>query len=366
MTRLQLSDVLHPEVARSRDYAKYVADLAQRASAPSAQPTLEPLDFDQRSGNELRPRRFDEMVGQERLKALLKRIIANAHASGRPLDHMLLVGSAGTGKTTLAQICAHELGRRVFMLKAPVAYDLFVELAEVGRDGDVAFIDEIHMQVSGDRRGVTQAADPETFYHVMEDKRLLTPTGVQDFPAITFIGATTDAGLLPEPFLKRFPLTPQLDEYTDEEMYVLALQNAASLRMNLTPEAAVIFAGASRDTPRQVNTYIRNARSLAPGAVDQRTAEEIVLDLNSTTLDGLTRDMQNMLLYLLNCRREDAKGTVRYQAGVGSVATALGKSRDQKSIALFVEPWLIKQGYVTVTHGGRALTDKGVERARGL
>lgn len=333
---------------------------------PRTASTLQPLDFDARTANDLRPSTFDGMVGQVRLKKLLKRIVRNAKAADIPLDHMLLVGSAGTGKTTLAQVIAHELGRPVYMLKAPVAYDIFEELARAAQDGDVVVIDEIHQQVSGDRRGITQAADPETFYHVLEDHRLITPTGAIEFPIVTVIGATTDAGLLPEPFLARFPLQPQLDPYTYPEMGVLAEQNALALGMTIEAGAAIMFARACRGIPRVINRYVRNARSLAAREIDHELAVEIVRELNSTTFDGLTRDMTNMLAYLLTQRREKADGEVRYQAGLNSIATALGKSRDSKSVALYVEPYLIEQGYVAVTHGGRVLTEKGIERARKL
>lgn len=355
-------------VAEQRANAEFAHALPQPQSQNGGpRPVLHPLDFAARSANELRPETFEAMVGQERLKVLLARIVANTLASGAPLDHMLLVGSAGTGKTTFAQVIAHELGRDVYQLKAPVAQDVFEELARVCSDGDVVIVDEIHMQVSGDRRGVTQAADPETFFTVMEDQRLMSPSGMIEFPQVTFIGCTTDAGLLPEPFLARFPLAPQLDPYTDSDMLKLAVANALSLELRVTVEACAIFAKASRDIPRQVNTYVRNARALAAGAqTNEALAIEIVEELNSTTLDGLTRDMQNMLKFLLRSRRESKDGTVSYQAGLNSIATACGKSRDSKAIALYVEPYLIERGYVGVTHGGRQLTDAGIERAREL
>lgn len=339
--------------------------------------TVEPLDFNARTGDELRPDTLAQMIGQDRLRALLGRIVTIAKVTHRPLDHMLLVGSAGTGKTSLAQVIAHEVGADVYMLKAPVALDVFEALAERAKDGDVVVIDEIHLQVSGDRRGITQAADPETFYHVLEDRRLLTQSGVIEFPRLTFIGATTDAGLLPEPFLDRFPLKPQLDEYTTPQMAKLAERSARKLGLTITPDAALTFAEASRATPRQINTYVKNATSLATPTLDQRTnqpillldkalAVEIIVELNSTTLDGFTRDQQNMLKFLLRARHKNAKGDVTYKAGLGSIATAIGKSRDSKAVALYVEPYLMKRGMIAVTNGGRELTPAGVKRAEAL
>jgi Holliday junction DNA helicase RuvB len=328
-------------------------------------PVIAPLDFNARSANELRPSTFDQMVGQDRLKRLLRRIVEASKASGRPLDHMLLVGQSGTGKTTVAQIVAAELGRDVYMLKAPLEMGVFEQLAEVAKDGDVVIVDEIHMVVSGDRRGLTQAADPETFYHAMEDRRLMTPQGMVDFPALTFIGATTDAGLLPEAFLGRFPLKPHLDPYTEQDMATLASRNAAELGVEILPYAAKIFAHASRGNPRQLNTYIRNATSLSAGAITGPDAIEVVVDLNSCTLDGLTQPMQGMLRCLLMSERKSA-GEIVYRASVNTIATVLGFSRDTKHVSLFVEPWLITKGYVQVAAQGRELTPAGVARARKL
>jgi Holliday junction DNA helicase RuvB len=330
-----------------------------------ARTTIAPLDFESRSANELRPQTFADMVGQQRLKRLLGRIVGASRASGRPLDHILLVGASGTGKTTLGQVIAHESGRRVFQVGAPVTTDVFEQLRQVAQDGDVVIVDEIHMQVSGDRRGITQAADPEAFFSVMEDRRLVTSTGVVDFPAITIIGCTTDAGLLPEPFLGRFPLQPQLDPYTTDDMAVLARHNAAALGLGLTAVAARIFAGASRANPRQLNRYLRNASSLAEGLIGGEIAREVVVDLNSTTLDGLTMPMQRMLRFLLSAERV-VGGETKYRASVNTIATALGFSRDTKNVALFVEPWLLQQGLVQVSPQGRELTPTGVARARRL
>lgn len=327
---------------------------------------LKPLAFDARSANELRPATFEQMIGQERLKALMRRIVNVAQQTGRPLEHMLLSGQSGTGKTTLAQVVAHESGRRVFQIKAPVGFDVLDALREACRDGDVVIIDEIHQQVQGDRRGITQACDPEDFYHVMEDRRLPTPGGMVAFPAVTFVGCTTDSGLLPEAFIGRFPLRPTLDPYTDLEMAKLARANAQQLGIGITNEAAVIFGCASRQNPRQLNDYVKNARSLAVGDIGSALATEVVVDLNGCTHDGLTPDMQRMLRFLLSSRRASKDGTVVYQASINTIATALGKSRDTKVVALYVEPWLISRGFVQVCHGGRQLTDAGIARAKDL
>jgi Holliday junction DNA helicase RuvB len=329
-------------------------------------PTIEPIDVGA-GGNILRPATLAEMVGQDKLKPLLRRIIDVARESGAPMDHMLMVGASGTGKTTTAQIVAHELGRRVFQLSAPVSLDTFEQLREIMHDGEVLIVDEIHQQMSGDRRGATQSCDPETYFAIMEDRQLHTSTGVLPFPAITIIGCTTDSGLLPEPFLNRFPLQPRLERYSDQDMARIVEANASALELSLDDGLPEILGAASRGIPRIANNYVRNVKVLTPGkSVSAEIAAEVIEVLNSTTLDGLTLDMQRMLVFLLTSRRENKQGDVVYQASVNTIATALGKSRDTKVVALYVEPYLIEKGYVQVTHGGRQLTDAGIQRAEEL
>jgi Holliday junction DNA helicase RuvB len=342
-------------------------DGGRQATASSTGDALGPVEPMQRSADPLRPGSLATMIGQERLKPLLRRIVDGSKRSGRPLDHVMLVGASGTGKSTLALALANEIGTRVFQAKPPVSLTMFERLREVMRDGDVLYIDEIHLQVTGDRRGAGQSPDPETFYHVMEDHRLITMNGPIDFPHITVIGATTDSGLLPEPFLGRFGLSLQLDRYTAEEMALMALLSGRTLGLKLAPEAAYTFADAARSNPRVVNRYVRNASALSPegGEVGVTEAQEVVIDLNGTTLDGLTQGMVAMLRYLLTQSRT-VRGEVVYQAGVQSISTALGHSRDTKAVALYVEPYLIERGLLQVMPNGRRLTEAGVERALAL
>lgn len=351
-----------------RDAPPPPAPHAAPARAPRGKRAIElnPLDFAARTGNELRPQTFGQMVGQPRLKDQFRRIIHIAQQTGRTLEHILLSGQSGTGKTTFAQVVAHELGRRCFQVQAPLTHDVFLAMQEQCCDGDIVIVDEIHQQVSGDRRGVTQAADPETYYHAMEDRRLPTETSMLIFPAVTFIGCTTDAGLLPEAFIGRFPLRPTLDAYTDDDMQILAEANARSIGLRIDAAAAMILGRAARQNPRQLNDYVKNARALAVGDITVKLAVEVVRVFNNNTLDGLTPDMQGMLRFLLSSRRESKDGTVVYQASVNTIATALGKSRDTKVVALYVEPWLISKGLVQVTHGGRQLTHSGIDRANQL
>jgi Holliday junction DNA helicase RuvB len=331
-------------------------------SAPKPRPTPAP-----ESGNKLRPTTFAEIVGQARVKRQIERMSEVAKTQGRPMDHILLVGPSGTGKTTFAHVISHKLGTDVYQLEAPVSHDTLIDLAATMKDGDILFLDEIHQQAITERRGRSSATQPEVLFAVMEDHTLPTGHGVIPFPHITLIGATTDEGMLPDAFVNRFPIRPRLEKYSVADMETIAARNAEAMDVALTDEARAIFAKASRSVPREVNNYIRNAAMLAPGGrVSAELALE-VLDLNGTATDGLTRDMQEMLRFLYTrCRRTSPTQGVRYQASVSSIATAIGKSRDVKAIQLRVEPYLIERGYVQVAHGGRVLTDAGIKRAREL
>lgn len=321
-----------------------------------------------RAANPLRPTTFDTMIGQERAVRLLRRVVSASKANGRPLDHMLLVGASGLGKSTLANVIANEMGVEVWQVEAPVSHDMLLELRPKMGTGDVLLIDEVHQQAFRERRGRTGSTQPEVLFNVMEDRMLVSGMGVLDFPHITVIGATTDEGALPDPFINRFPLRPVLEPYSEEDLTKIARLNGVALGIAVESDACRMFARASRGVPRQINNYVRNAATLTVDgeAVTAELAGEVLTDLNHVTEDGLTLDMQRMLTFLYTRCRRPIRDEVRYQASVNTIATAIGKSRDTKAIALRVEPYLIEQGYVQVAHGGRMLTPRGVSRARTL
>lgn len=353
-----------------REIAKVEAERIRETvrEAFAAEDAPEPTNNTDRTANELRPTTFDQVIGQAATVKLLRRVVDSAWDNRRALDHILFVGPSGTGKSTLANVIGNEMGVDVFQVEAPVSADTLLSLREVMRDGDILFIDEIHQQAIMERRGRQAALQPEGFYHVMEDRVIPTQNGMLPFPAITVIGATTDEGMLPDAFVNRFPLQPRLEGYTESELRRIAHANAHTLGILLTPPAAEVFAGASRGVPRQINNYVKNAEALTSnGVVTRANAVEVVEDLNGATLDGLTADMVAMLRFLYTrCKRVNGNGDVKYQASVNTIATAIGKSRDSKAIALRVEPYLIERGYVQVTHGGRMLTPEGIERAAAL
>lgn len=349
------------------EHERAMAEIVERYAQPKGAATsLRPLQRTE-SHNKLRPRLLADVVGQERLKPLLRRLVDTAKATGRPLSHMLFVGASGTGKTTMSTVLANEIGTRVFELKAPLDMGTLDALRLQAHNRDVIFVDEIHLQVSGDRRGITEACDPESFYMLLEDGVLSTATGPMPFPQVTWIGATTDVGLLPEPLSNRFPIQPRLAPYTIEDMTTIGEANAKALHLGCTSGVTMLFAGASRGIPRQVNSYMVAARGLTlDDTISLELAREVVEDLASTTLDGLTESMQTVLRFLYrHGRRETRQGTV-YTASVNTLATACGHGRDTKAINLLVEPYLLQRGLLEVRPTGRTLTPAGVERARQL
>jgi Holliday junction DNA helicase RuvB len=346
------------------------SDRLRREARSSTGPKIQrATKAEDRSRNELRPTTFDEIVGQEDAKRLMTRVLENSRRKNRLLDHVLLVAGSGLGKSTFSHVIAGYLGVDVFEVEAPVSHDTLMELREQMDWGDILRIEEIHMQAVQERRGKSSSTQPEVLFSVMEDRVIQTAGGVLPFPEITVIGTTTDEGMLPDPFVNRFPLRPVLVDYSERELRLIARMNADRLGISLSDRACEMFASASRGIPRQINNYLKNAESLSPatGRINTALAREVLHDLNGVTDDGLTRDMQGTLTFLYTkAKQTNGDGEVKYQASVGSIATAIGKSRDVKAIQLRVEPWLIKQGFIQVTHGGRRLTDLGIERARNL
>lgn len=345
-----------------------VSRYREAAPEPVAAPIAAQSVQQDRTANPLRPYSFDTMIGQARTVRLLRRVVKAARDNRRPLDHTLLVGASGLGKSTVANVVANELGVEVYQVEAPISHDMLLELRTQMSDRDVLFIDEVHQQALRERRGRTGSTQPEVLFNVMEDRKLVSGMGVLAFPAITVIGATTDEGALPDPFINRFPLRPVLEPYTEDDLTNIARLNGVALGVAVETEACRMFARASRGVPRQINNYVRNAVALIGDGegVTPELAGEVLAELNRVTADGLTLDMQRMLVFLYTRCRRPIHDEVRYQASVNTIATAIGKSRDTKAVALRVEPHLIEQGFVQVAHGGRLLTPRGVSRARQL
>lgn len=342
------------------DYSKVgAATSSDEREAPRAAST------DDRSKNALRPETFDEVIGQPAAVSTMRKFIAASKANQEPLDHTLLIGAAGTGKSTFSHVIAHELGVDVYEVEAPVDRETLLELREVMKDRDILRIEEIHQQAIMERRGKSAGSQPEVLYAIMEDRVMPSGAGLLDFPAITILGTTTDEGLLPQSFIDRFPIEPRLEPYDEEALTKMARWNGDKLGVVVIPSAAKIFAHAARNTPRLVNNYVKNAAKLCTDkCVDIDSARE-ALEVNGTTEDGLSVDMQRMLTFLYTKGKHVTKAGVVYRASVNTIATGIGKSRDSKAISLRVEPYLIEQGYIQIGQG-RILTEAGIKRAEGL
>lgn len=339
--------------------------LTPAATTSDYEPPPAPVSTGDRSKNELRPETFDEVIGQDNAVATMRRYVEASQRRDEPLDHTLLVGRGGTGKSTFSHVIAHELDVDVYEVEAPVDRDTLLQLRLVMNDRDILRIEEIHQQAIMERRAKSASTQPEVLYAIMEDRVVTAGAGLLDFPAITIIGTTTDEGLLPDSFLDRFPVRPHLEPYEADALAKMARWNGDKLGVVVTPQAAEIFASASRGTPRIINNYVKNAAMLSESVIEPDDARE-VLHLNGVTEDGLTSDMQAMLTFLFTkCRHENSKGDVLYRASVNTIATAIGKSRDSKGISLRVEPFLIERGFIQIGQG-RVLTDAGIERAKEL
>jgi Holliday junction DNA helicase RuvB len=302
----------------------------------------------------LRPTRLDDFIGQEPLRANLKVFVEAARGRGDALDHVLLAGPPGLGKTTLAQIVAREMGVGFRATSGPViqrAGDLAAILTNL-QPRDVLFIDEIHR---------LQPAIEEILYPAMEDFQLDLIIGEGpaarsvriDLQPFTLVGATTRAGLLATPLRDRFGIPLRLEFYTPAELERIVRRGAALLDMALEDDAASEIARRSRGTPRIAGRLLRRVRDFASVAGDSpvtRTAADAALtrlDVDVRGLDAMDRK------YLRRIAEHHAGGPV----GVETLAAALAEQRD--TLEEVVEPFLIQEGFLLRTPRGRMLGERG-------
>ena len=298
-----------------------------------------------------RPSSFDEFVGQRQSLANLRVFIAAAQQRGEALDHVLLAGPPGLGKTTLAQIVARELGVSFRATSGPIiqrAGDLAALLTNL-EPRDVLFIDEIHRLAP---------AVEEILYPAMEDFQLDLMIGEGpaarsvriDLPPFTLIGATTRSGLITRPLRERFGIPIRLVFYDAAELQQIVERGARVLGIALEPKGAAEIARRSRGTPRVAARLLRRVRdfALVDGIkrIDAAAADAALqrLEVDASGLDALDRR------YLLCIVQNYGGGPV----GVETVAAALGDQRDV--IEEVIEPYLVQQGFVQRTARGRALT----------
>jgi holliday junction DNA helicase RuvB len=307
---------------------------------------------DQEIERSLRPKRLDDFVGQEKIKENLKIYIEASKRRSESLDHVLLYGPPGLGKTTLSNIISHELGVEIMTTSGPVldkAGDLAGILTNLN-DNDVLFIDEIHRM---------NAVVEEYLYSAMEDFVLdimidkgPNARSVQiNLPKFTLIGATTRAGLLTAPMRARFGVVSRLEYYEHSELAFIIKRSAHLLKLPITDDGAMEIAKRSRGTPRIANRLLRRTRDYAEvkadGVINLEIARESLklLDVDELGLDEMDIRVLRTIIEKYN------GGPV----GVSTIAVAV--SETVETIEEMYEPYLIKEGFIKRTQRGREATD---------
>lgn len=313
--------------------------------------TRQRLEEDQQVEQTLRPTRWDEYVGQEKIKDNLQVFIQGARARNEALDHVLFYGPPGLGKTTLAYIIASELGVNIRPTSGPVVErpkDLAAILSNL-RERDVLFVDEIHR---------LNPTVEETLYPAMEDYKLdliigqgpSAQTYKLTLPHFTLVGATTRAGLLTSPLRDRFGVVLRLDFYGDLDLAKIVRRSASILNVSITDEGAAELAKRSRGTPRVANRLLRRVRDFAQvlgdGTIDRRVAQDAL-----TRLDVDERGFDEMDRRILQTIIEKFSGG---PVGIETLAVAVGEERG--TIEDVYEPFLIQLGFLARTPRGRTAT----------
>ena len=307
---------------------------------------------DIRNDDTLRPKFLTDYIGQKKAKEMMKVYIEAAKGREEPLDHVLLYGPPGLGKTTLAGIIANEMGVHIKITSGPAIEkpgDVAAILNNL-KEGDVLFVDEIH-RLNRQVEEVLYPAMEDFAIDVVIGKGATSKSIRLELPKFTLIGATTRAGMLSAPLRDRFGVVNRLEYYTLSELKTIIMRSAGVLGGKVEEEAALEMARRSRGTPRLANRLLKRVRDFAEVKYDGKVTKEVatevlaLLNIDSYGLDHIDREILTTMIEKFN------GGPV----GLETIAVSIGE--DTATIEDVYEPYLIQSGFLARTQRGRIVTD---------